>query len=318
MNKIIKKAFTLIELLVVIAIIGILSGMIVISMGGVTNKATIAKAQVFSNSLRNSLMLNIVGEWKVDELTTATEGTVIQDSWGGNNDGILDTYVSTVDSVNKVKTGTDCVSGSCLSFDGVDDYVYVSGSDATSSPLAITGAITLSTWVKFNNIGTNSFIMGRGIVIASSGDYGYTLTRYSTNNCIYFYFHQSSGTTSGLISSFVFADANWHLVTATWNGTTSTNGIKLYVDGALDKQATSTATSIGQPAYQFRLGRNSDGGYPLNGLIDDARVYNTSMPISQIKEQYYAGLNKLLISGRITREEYLSRVLDLNNSYGKK
>ena len=52
MNKFIKQAFTLIELLVVIAIIGILSGLIVVSMSGVTQKATIAKAQVFSNSLR--------------------------------------------------------------------------------------------------------------------------------------------------------------------------------------------------------------------------------------------------------------------------
>jgi prepilin-type N-terminal cleavage/methylation domain-containing protein len=54
MNELIKKAFTLIELLVVIAIIGILSGLIVVSMGGVTQKANIAKAQVFSNSLKNA------------------------------------------------------------------------------------------------------------------------------------------------------------------------------------------------------------------------------------------------------------------------
>jgi prepilin-type N-terminal cleavage/methylation domain-containing protein len=63
MNKLLRQAFTLIELLVVIAIIGILSGLIVVSMSGVTQKANIAKAQVFSNSLRNSLMLIIVGEW---------------------------------------------------------------------------------------------------------------------------------------------------------------------------------------------------------------------------------------------------------------
>ena len=49
MHKIKQLAFTLIELLVVIAVIGILSGLIVVSMSGVTNKATIAKAQVFSN-----------------------------------------------------------------------------------------------------------------------------------------------------------------------------------------------------------------------------------------------------------------------------
>ena len=297
-------AFTLIELLVVIAIIGILSGLIVVSMGGVTEKANIAKAQVFSNFLRNSLMANIVGEWKFDELTTATEGATIQDSWGGVNNGILDTYVTTVDSVNKVKTGTECISGKCLAFDGTDDYIYVSGSDTTSSPLAITGAITLSAWVKFNNAGTTGFIMGRGNVIAATGDYGYTLTRYSDNNCIYFYFHQSSGTTSGIFSNSTITDTNWHFITATWNGTTNTNGIKLYIDGKLDKQGTSTASSIGQPVYQFRIGRNGVGDYALNGLIDDVRVYNLAIPISQIKEQHYAGLNKLLNNKSISKKEY--------------
>jgi len=66
MHKIFRQAFTLIELLVVIAIIGILSGLIIVSMNGITNSATVAKAQVFSNSLRNALMMNLVSEWKFD------------------------------------------------------------------------------------------------------------------------------------------------------------------------------------------------------------------------------------------------------------
>ncbi|MFA5072053.1 MAG: LamG-like jellyroll fold domain-containing protein [Candidatus Pacearchaeota archaeon] len=310
MLKIKQIAFTLIELLVVIAIIGILSGMIVVSMGGVTNKATIAKAQVFSNSLRNSLLINIIGEWKIDELTTATEGTIIQDSWGGNNNGILDTYVSTVDAVNKIKTGTDCISGNCLSFDGIDDYVYVSGSDAASSPLAITGAITLSSWVKFSNSGVTGAIIARGINLAATGDFGYVLARYSANNLIYWYIHNATNT-SGTTSTTAITDTNWHFITATWNGTTNTNGIKIYIDGIVDKQGTSAVTAIGQPAYQLRIGKTSDGNFPLNGLIDDARVYNAAIPISQIQEQYYIGLNKLFNNGGISKEEYQNRIEEL-------
>ena len=67
MNKLLKTAFTLIELLVVIAIIGILSGLIVVSMSGVTEKANIAKSQVFSNSLRNSLMINTVSQYNFND-----------------------------------------------------------------------------------------------------------------------------------------------------------------------------------------------------------------------------------------------------------
>ena len=67
-----KKAFTLIELLVVIAVIGILSGLIVVSMGGITTKANIAKLQVFSNSIKNSLMSDFVAEYRLDGNMTDT------------------------------------------------------------------------------------------------------------------------------------------------------------------------------------------------------------------------------------------------------
>jgi len=88
MNKLIKRSFALIELLVVIATIGILSGLIVVSMSGVTNKATIAKGQIFSNSLRNSLMANLVSEWKFDQVNNpSTDQT--PDSWSGGNNGTL-------------------------------------------------------------------------------------------------------------------------------------------------------------------------------------------------------------------------------------
>jgi prepilin-type N-terminal cleavage/methylation domain-containing protein len=103
MHKLLKQAFTLIELLVVIAIIGILSGLIVVSMSGVTQKATIAKAQVFSNSLRNSLMLNLISEWKLDGNAN--------DSWSGGNNG---TWYGSEEGTNtsaNYRPSDECVSG---------------------------------------------------------------------------------------------------------------------------------------------------------------------------------------------------------------
>lgn len=311
MSNLLKKAFTLIELLVVIAIIGILSGLIVVSMGGMTTKATIAKAQVFSNSLRNSLMMNIVAEWKFDELTAATEGTNILDSWGGINNGTLDTYVSTVDSTNKIKTGVDCISGGCLSLDGTDDYISINGSNATSSNLAITGAITISAWVKFNNGTTAMSIAGRGIPWVGAGDNGYFLARGGSIKAL---FSTSSTTTRDLIySTSVISDNNWHNIVGTWDGTTNLNGKKIYVDGTMENQAASTISSMGRPNYLFRIGEDSNNGYSLNGLIDEVRVYSAAVSASQIKEQYYAGLNKLLAGGGIIREEYQQRIAELEN-----
>ncbi len=53
-----KGAFTLIELLVVIAIIGILSGLIVVSMSGATNSANDAKRKANLDVLKKALMYN--------------------------------------------------------------------------------------------------------------------------------------------------------------------------------------------------------------------------------------------------------------------
>ncbi|MDD2496408.1 MAG: fibrinogen-like YCDxxxxGGGW domain-containing protein [Tissierellia bacterium] len=52
-----KKAFTLIELLVVIAIIGILSGLIIISMNGATNSANDAKRKTNIDAIRKALII---------------------------------------------------------------------------------------------------------------------------------------------------------------------------------------------------------------------------------------------------------------------
>ncbi|MFA5431694.1 MAG: LamG-like jellyroll fold domain-containing protein [Candidatus Paceibacterota bacterium] len=55
MNKLFKTAFTLIELLVVIAIIGILSGLIVVSMNGSINSANDTKRKAGIDTIRKAL-----------------------------------------------------------------------------------------------------------------------------------------------------------------------------------------------------------------------------------------------------------------------
>jgi len=316
-NLMIKKriAFTLIELLVVIAIIGILSGLIVVAMGGITTNANIAKAKVFSNSLRNALMMSLVSEWKLDE----GSGTATADTWSGGNSGtLLDSGGACSATLCPQWQTTNCVYKDCLSFNGTGAYIEVSGSNVSTSNLAMTGAITLSAWVKFNAAGTMQSIMGRGLGSTGSGNYGYFLVRNITTNKLFF--NVDSATTRNYIdSSSAISDANWHYLAATWDGTTNANGLKLYIDGKLDNQAASSSSAMGQPNYNFRIGDDGGGNYPLNGFIDEARIFNATIPISQIKEQYYAGLGKLLSAGGIDAKEYQKRLAELNtfSAYSK-
>jgi hypothetical protein len=67
---------------------------------------------------------------------------------------------------------------------------------------------------------------------------------------------------------------------------------------------------IGIIYNRFAIGY-SGGIYPWIGLMDEIRIFNAAMPTSQIKEQYYVGLNKLLANGGITQEEYQNRIGEL-------
>lgn len=302
MNKIIKQAFTLIELLVVIAIIGILSGLIVVTMSGVTQKANIAKAQIFSNSLRNALMLNIISEWKFDELTTAVDGTTVRDSWGVNN-GILDINSISADTTNKVKSGSDCVSGKCLFLDGIDDYIDI----ATSSTLKPVDYITLSGWAHSDNwggIGDSRLLScteAGGYNIAFNGDAINSLASIRRN-----------GSYATITYSLNVLSNGWHFFTATYDG----RYFKTYIDGSLAGTPNDAGANYPiQYTYNNSLiigGESSSGtgagmGF-FQGEIDEVRVYNAAIPASQVKEQYYAGLNKLLTNGSISGKEYVSMV----------
>ncbi|MDD4661943.1 MAG: type II secretion system protein, partial [Candidatus Pacebacteria bacterium] len=133
------KSFTLIELLVVIVIIGILAGVIIVSTSSSINKANLAKAQSFSNTVQNELLLNLVSEWTFDEGGA-------EDTWGNNDATLGDGATST--TYPTLVTGDNCISGSCMSFDG-GDYVTVASNGLNKFSAQ---SFTISEWFKPNTI----------------------------------------------------------------------------------------------------------------------------------------------------------------------
>lgn len=292
MNKYIRKAFTLIELLVVIAIIGILSGLIVVSMGGMTQKASIAKAQVFSNSLRNSLMMDLISEWKFDNIsgtvdTSLADNTVVPDSWSTNN--------GTIYGGPALRDGTNCVSGKCLSFNGVSSRIMIPNSTVFDLK-----NLTISAWVYSNNFNQNGFIFEKGPV---NTQYAF----FFEGNLTF----RSQGSLGGddLDVSFDAAgmsNSNWYNLVATYDGSYK----RIYVNGVEKGKKAYTQTLVtGQTGETIGV-YGGGTGYFLNGSIDDVRVYDAAIPTSQIKENYFVGLNSLLASGGITNKEYALRVND--------
>ena len=98
----------------------------------------------------------------------------------------------------------------------------------------------------------------------------------------------------------------WHFYTAILKSSNA----KIYRDGVsvgTDSSVNLLTTSISS----FTIGKYAS--YYWNGFIDDVRIFDAAIPSSQIKEQYYAGLNKLLASGQIKEEEYYQNLSNLEN-----
>jgi prepilin-type N-terminal cleavage/methylation domain-containing protein len=295
-------AFTLIELLVVIAIIGILSGLIIVGMNGMSQKATLAKAQVFSNSLRNSLLMNLISEWKFDQIIPTDQ---TPDSWSGANICTLkqNGYASACDTTHcpQLQT-TDCVYGSCLSFDGLDDYVDC----GSGTSLDITGnKITIEVWAKPSSLAEEYFVAKFPGDTVTSG-YNFFITSLNI------YFRLGDGTSRFQLSASHGLSANvWYHLVATYNGAL----MKIYKNGVAFSGSTSFTGNIGTNANPVIIGeRNTSSSYFFNGSIDNVRIYDVAIPASQIKEQYYAGLNNLLASGSISIKEYQSRLLTISKN----
>jgi len=308
MGSLKRKAFTLIELLVVIAIIGILSALIIIGMSSTTQKATIAKAQVFSNSLRNSLMGNLVSEWKLDDASSGSS-TAATDSWNGINNGVLTNF--NFNTTDGWRTGADCVSGNCLLFDGVNDYVDCGDNDVFSfGNSTVDYPFSLSVWVK---AGATGALLAK----ATGSNVGEYYILQSGTNLYFRLVDNSLGTYIGVS----FSDSNylgkWMHITATYNGNLSVSGIKIYVNGT--QQSVSDSSLVGYVAMEntavsFKMGLRNEF---FDGSMDDVRVYNAAVPTSQIQQNYFAGLNKLFAKNQITKEEYNKRFADLKSNYAK-
>ena len=281
-----NKSFTLIELLVVIVIIGILAGVIIVSTSSSISKANFAKAQAFSNTVQQELLLNLVSEWTFDEGNA-------QDSWG-NNDGTVSgaTYIP--------KSDNKCVYGGCYSFNGSDDYI-----DLVQNVINFNNnSFTFSSWTYFRSFTNRGSIYNCLAGMGSMSDYGWGIGITSSKNTFY----------AGVSSEFVSINIsnlinNWHHIVLVQD--VANNTMKFYVDGTL---ASRTTTREITEVNNFYLGRSlsSRSG---DQIIDETRIYKAALTTSEIKQEYIAGLNSLLASNSISKEEYNQRLESLSINY---
>ncbi|MFA5013299.1 MAG: LamG-like jellyroll fold domain-containing protein [Candidatus Paceibacterota bacterium] len=311
MQKIKIRAFTLIELLVVIAIIGILSALIVVGMSSTNQKATIAKSQVFANSLRNSLMSEMVSEWKLDD---GTGNSTTKDSWASvyTNTGTLGSG-AVGDVAEPLWISNDCVSGNCLDFDGTDDYVNF----GTNSSLSMgTRDHTVSLWAKFYNataLAHESLIYCGGASTGTDKD-GYLIRRENGTSRLRCFFSDGS-----LDYSYDYLSAAGSVVGGVWYNIVVVFdrdvSVQAYING-VKQTGYSLDITTRQLSVQNYIGLYIGGlSSYFAGKMDEVRIFHSMATMSQIQQNYFAGLNKLFATQNINTSEYQQRIAELISNY---
>jgi prepilin-type N-terminal cleavage/methylation domain-containing protein len=283
-----NKSFTLIELLVVIVIIGILAGVIMISTSSSIDKANFAKAQAFSSTVQNELLSNLVSEWTFDNASNIGE-----DTWG-NNDGTLYNFSNPATSTSGLASSSECVFGTCLKFDGNDDYVLVNIDSDTSN------GFTFSAWYKW--LGYSDGVASAIAVINSHG------TNNGSFDAIIYVDYLDLRAFGGITFGHYKINSNhdWHFITLTVNS--NGKGVSYYDGQIIGNDTTSIEDFVSGNMY---IGQYVSGVYNFNGYIDDVRVYKGALSSSQIKQNYIAGLDSLLSQGGISKEGHNARINEL-------
>lgn len=283
-SKKIKIAFTLIELLVVIAIIGILSGLIVVSMNGTIEKAKAAKNRVYVNSIRNSLLINMLAEWKLD-------GNV-NDPWKNNN--------GTLSGAPVYKTGNDCVLDGCYWLDGSDDYINLGNYSSFNFG---TGNFTISYWSK-QDTSVPSPVMSDGN--HGDTDNSWYIEQYADSMVTRFRYGGIEQNSNTWFAVTGLSMNKWHYFVVTRNSINLT--LRVYMDGVLVKEFTGISVVNITDTSDLYLGK--DGRYLVNfnGSFDDVRIFNEATTLSGVKQRYFVGLNSLYNKGRLFPKEYAREI----------
>jgi hypothetical protein len=215
-----------------------------------------------SNIVTNGLVMYLDA---ADKDSYSGTGTSWDDLSGNENNGTLTNGPSFLPSVN----------GGVFSFDGVDDYVLVTG-NSTLQPTSI----TLEAFFQRDG--------GRTIISYSPDANGAAKTysfEQATNSSTFQAKVVTSNNGSVTLNGPILATSTWYHAVMTYNGSTVT----LYINGSLYTSTSATGNISYVSNSNLNIGRkNSGDGEYISGKFPIARVYNRALSATEVAQNYNA------------------------------
>mgnify|MGYP001617367703 FL=1 len=218
---------------------------------------------------------SLVGYWRFEN----GSGTSVSDFSTYGNTGTFNGFACTTLNCN---TTSGWVSGAKrgngLAFDGKNDYVIVTNSQS----LNITQALSIEAWIK-----TYSTAYDRRGIVEKSGATAQPYAFDVRGLGLHFRTYNGSQYWENSFDNTIPAAGVWtHVAATVGNG----RSLKVYVNGVLAGTGGVYPAFIGSP-NDLRIGYDAAEDKYFNGSIDEIKIWNRILNLSEIKASYSAGIN---------------------------
>lgn len=215
----------------------------------------------------------LIAYWRFGERL----GTTAYDASGCNHHLTLNGSPS-LDQDGALSGDTD----GALGFDGTDAYASLSGEEP---PILLRrhGAMTIAFWIKGGTTPAGR-ILGTDVGAAGSAD-GYAIEWSGADTM-----RAMIGNTTNKVEATIPDPTEWHHVVFTWDGATGVDGMKLYVDGVVAAEVTSTVGTITNWSTAFAIGARPASPVDsfFEGDLDEVAMWQLALTAGVISVLYAA------------------------------
>ncbi len=182
-------------------------------------------------------------------------------------------------------------------FDGVNDYVSAGDIDLIDGVTEL----TVSTWVKINNVSKDNDIIAKGIhntnvpLLFWRDDVVGGGSQIGNSKCVSVQVYDGDTSSWTSSPSGSLNDTTWHHVLFTFKANVL-SGLKIYVDGVnVNSASTVNVNLIQSSASIVTIGAPTSGGPTNNfsGLMEEVAIWNRALSATEVSDLYRKGISRL-------------------------